>query len=427
MATLLQIQSPWLRGALLAGLIACAAFVFRNSGGQSVDWSFPYFSGAANLAVGGWRVSPAEYAAVRGIEPADYRAHRHERTTDTVEYTFNNYGYVWVVAAARTLFGWMGDGNAVVTLQVVVHIAVALALFAMLWTPLRRCTFFLLYAVNPVVLHIVTYPYYYFWSVLPCALLAVTWLQRERIGAWILPIAVGLAFSYLIRPPVLFVCLLVLVVAFRPGQRAVTLAAAGLFAALLFFGAARTYSSPWHTVYVGIGAYENPYGIDGPLDERGFDYYRDTTGVVIDMNPIDGTFQDAAARERYWGVLRERYLEIAHERPLLLVRNAAYNTAESFALGYDADRSWVTLLSGLAGLVMIGLIVASRAWIWGLGILCYAAAFTPYFPPIPAYLFGAYLLTALAAGHVAERFAPPLMPRQLARFFAPERAESPGG
>src|SRR5262249_25506299 len=95
MARFLRIPSPRLRGALLAATIACAAFVFRNRGGQAVDWSFPYFSGAANFALHEWRVSPAEYAAVRDMDPGDYRAHRHQRSADTIRYTYQNYGYVW--------------------------------------------------------------------------------------------------------------------------------------------------------------------------------------------------------------------------------------------------------------------------------------------------------------------------------------------
>jgi hypothetical protein len=46
----------------------------------------------------------------------------------------------------------------------------------------------------------------------------------------------------------------------------------------------------------------------------------------------------------------------------------------TFAFGYDADRRWVTLLSAGAGLVMIGLIIFCRQWVWGLGIPCYAAS-----------------------------------------------------
>jgi hypothetical protein len=401
---------------LLVGAIALAAAMFRNPGGQSVDWSFPYFSGAANFgSFGEWHISPSEYAAVRGMSIADYREHRHLRAQDTLPYTYNNYGYVLVVLAARTWFPWLGEGDAVALLQCVAHVAICLGIFSLLGTPVQRWAFVLLYAVNPVVLRLVTYPYYYFWSALPCALLAVVWLRRDRIGWWIMPTALALFVAWLIRPPVLFVCLLVFALAFRAGQRIATASAALVFAALVALASPLTYSSPWHTVYVGIGAYENPYGLDGPYDEHGYALYQRVTGMRIDMNPVDGSFQRAEERERYWRVLRENYLQIARERPLMLLRNAAFNTAEAFALGYDVDRRWVTLLSGLGGVAMIALIAGFRLWTWGLGILCYAAAFTPYFPPIPAYLFGAYLLSALAAGDIAERLLGRAPWRQLVR------------
>jgi hypothetical protein len=412
--------------ALLAAAIIAAGLVFKNPEAQALNWSFPYFSGAANMdTLGEWRISPSDYAAVRDLTPAEYREYRHQASDETIAYSFNNYGYVLVVAAARTLFSWMGEANAVVALQMAMHVILSLTVVALLVGRVPRIAFILLFAINPVVLRFVTFPYYYFWTVVPCALLAIVWLRRERVGSWIVPIALALYLSYLVRPPVLFVCLLIFAVAFRPGQRIVTLAAAAVFALLVLFVNVQTYSSPWHTAYVGVGAYSNPFGINGPFDENGYSYYKSVTGVQVDTNPMNGSFQTAAARDDYWRVLRARYLEIAKDKPLLLARNAALNTAEAFALGYDANRRWVTLASAAAGLIMIILIVISRAWIWGIGIFCYAAAFTPYFPPIPAYLFGAYFLTALAVGQVADFLIDWLKRRQAAGRRVPEPPVAP--
>jgi hypothetical protein len=188
----------------------------------------------------------------------------------------------------------------------------------------------------------------------------------------------------------------------RQGRRLGAAVAFCAFALLQYQAVGHFTTSPWHTAYIGIGAYPNPYGINKPFDNLGFDYYRAKTGKQMSTDPINGTFQDAGARDDYWRVLRARYMEILERSPLLIVRNAVLNTVQSFGAGYAVDRPWAVVPGTLAGLAMIALAVFCRQWIWGLGILAYAAGFTPYFPPIPAYLFGAYMFTALAAGGIIE-------------------------
>lgn len=392
------------RWTLLFALIIAAALVFRNRGAQSVAFTFPYFSGAANATVlYDWNISPSDYQRVKSLPVEQYLAYRHQRTADLHPNTYNNYGYVLVVLLARTIFWWMGDGNAVVCLQILVHAAISLAIVRLLGTPVRRWSFVILYAVNPLVLHVVTFPYYYFWAVVPCFVFAYWALGGAPRMIWIVPGAIFLFFfGFLIRPPTLFVCLLAFGLLFWRGRRLSAAIGICAFAALQFQAGGHFYTSPWHTAYIGIGAYPNPYGIEKPLDSAGFDFYRKTTGREMTSNPIDGSFQDSQQRDRYWSALRARYLEILAGSPILIARNAALNLVQSFGVGYDVDRRWVVVPSMLMGLGMIALILLSRQWMWGLGILAYAAGFAAYFPPIPAYLFGAYLFIALAGGGIIE-------------------------
>src|SRR5580698_7945556 len=197
------------RWPLVLALILISALAFRNRGAQSLDFAFPYFSGAANMEASyDWRISPSDYERVRGLSVEQYLAYRHQRTADFLLNTYNNYGYVLVVLAARSVFWWMGDGRAVVTLQVAVHVAMCLAVLALLRTPVRRWSFALLYAANPVVLHIVTFPYYYFWAAVPCFVLAYLALGGARGRLWMVPGVILLFLGFLTRPPTLFVCLL---------------------------------------------------------------------------------------------------------------------------------------------------------------------------------------------------------------------------
>jgi hypothetical protein len=392
-----------LRSTLLFVLIVALALAFRNRGAESLAFTFPYFSGAANIeGLYDWRISPSDYQRVKDFPDQQYLAYRHQRTADFHLNTYNNYGYVVVVLAARTLFWWMGDGNAVVTLQIIVHAAICLAILTLLSTQVRRLSFVLLYALNPLVLHFVTFPFYYFWAVLPCFVFAYLALGGARGRRWILPGVMLLFLGFLIRPATLFVCLATFALLLWQGRRLTAAIAFCAFALLQFQAIGHFYTSPWHTAYIGVGAYPNPYGIKGPVDSAGLDFYLKTTGKQVSNDPITGTFQDLQERDNYWRVLRTRYFEILAESPFLIARNAALNMAQSFGVGYDVGRPWVAFPSTIIGVVMIGLIILSRQWIWGTAILAYAAAFAGYFPPIPAYLFGAYLFIALAGGGIIE-------------------------
>jgi hypothetical protein len=388
--------------ALVILLIIVAVLIFRHPGMQGVNWTFPYFSGAANFkSIYDWQISPSDFEKVSKMDAAEYLSYRHQSTDDTIRNVVNNYGYVLIALTARSIFPWMGDGNAVVLLQVIAHILIVLVILSLLCTTTQRLSFFILYAINPVVLYFVTFPFYYFWTVLPCFMLALVWLRGGRVGFWIVPIGLSLFLAFLVRPATLFVCLLVFGIAFWKDRIIPPLVALLLFIALAINASSGVSNSPWHTIYVGVGAYKNPYGIE-LSDKSGFKYYKQMTGQTITTNAISGSFQDRAVRSHYLDTVKKAYLFVLKDNPMLLVRNAIFNTVEAFGFGYNVERPWVSLISGLVGLCMIGLICWTKEWIWGLGILTFAGAFTPYYPPIPAYLFGAYLFTALIASRVVD-------------------------
>jgi len=49
-------------------------------------------------------------------------------------------------------------------------------------------------------------------------------------------------------------------------------------------------SRPWHTIYLGIGAYQNDFGIDDLSDVRGYEYFYSRTGILIDTNAVNGNW-----------------------------------------------------------------------------------------------------------------------------------------
>lgn len=404
----------WL--AVLAGLMALTAFAFRHPGMQGVNWSFPYFSGAANLeAPFEWRISPAEYAAVRSMPVSEYRAYRHAPSAVTVPNTYNNYGYVFVVYAARKVFGALGDANAAVVLQVLTHIAVVLCTLVLLRSPVQRAFFFVVFGLNPVILRVVTFPFYYFWTVIPSFVVALTWFRGKTLRWSYLALSPLLYLAFLIRPMTAFVIALTFGIGILRHRNPFAAFSALIFGALVLASPMRSGSAFWHTAYVGIGAYGNRYDI-ALSDDSPYAHYQAVTGTPIETDPITGTFQDSSKREAYLEFLKTRYLSIVREDAPLLARNALLNLAQSFGLGHATRSDWLNAFSSIIGLGMMAAVVLSKQWIWGVGLLAYALAFAPYYPPIPVYLFGGYFFTALILCGVAERayLRVPFRPRTLA-------------
>lgn len=398
------------QGIGLALVVAACAFVFRNEGDQGLNWTFPYLSGAANFdRLFDWRISPSEYDKVEAMTEVQHRSYRYVATAETIPNTVQEYGYVLVALTARNLFPWLGDIQALSLLQGLLHVGISMfILLHLLESRFQRAAFFVLYAVNPLVLRITTLPYYYFWTVLPSVALAVVLLKKNGGRAWVPALTAALLLSLAIRPTTLFVMPLVFAAAFWLRKDVRSRVVVAVSALAFAVGVAAIFKqgfqrSAFHTIYIGIGAYANPYGLARLDDQVGFDAYREISGENISTHAIHGNWRDPALRKRYNEAIKERYLEILRQSPFLLARNAALNTVQAFGVGYDVDRPWSRPLTVAIGAAVIGLLLVGGQWIWCLAILAYAAGFSPYFPPVPAYLFGAYLMITLGVSAALER------------------------
>jgi hypothetical protein len=394
---------PFRRAIVTTIAVLVAALVFRNHGMQSVNWTFPYFSGAANFAKPfDWRISPTEFARVARLDPAAYMSYRHQASGDAIPNIVNNYGYVVVVRIARSFFFWMGDGNATVVFQVLCHLGIVLLVQSMLATSFQQNAFLLAYGVNPLVIRYVTFPFYYFWTVVPSVVLLAFALRRTPASVrQVLLCAVLLYLAILIRPTTLFVALLAFAVAFHYGQRKGAIAGLIVFIGLVGASGGGGGARAWHPAYVGYGAFRNPEGIE-LTDESAYEHYRQATGKVISTDAILGTFQNRSEVDAYQRWLKAQTLASIRNHPWAHLRNAATFTAQAFGPGFVVGHSFLSVVTAGVGLLVLALALWSHQYVLATGVLAYAASFTPYYPPVPAYLFGAYILTALIVVRGAE-------------------------
>ncbi|MCR9191736.1 MAG: hypothetical protein NXI01_03665 [Gammaproteobacteria bacterium] len=406
----------------MAGIIAACSFFFKLDTIMHIDWTFPYLSGAANYStLFDWQISPSDYEKVAVLSPEKHRAYHYHATKETMTYSTLEYGYVLVVLLARHLFPWLGDIQALIVLQVGLHILISLLMVQYcLNTGLRRGLFFILYAINPVVLHIVTLPFYNFWTVLPSVALAAVWFKPRQSRLLVPVFTFVMLFSLLIRPLTIFLTLFVFGVAFYKdtslrGRQIIAGSflcfVAGL--AVIYQQSHRTHRSFFHTAYIAIGAYSNPHGIDTFTDKTGYQYYYQKTGERISTNVLHGNFKEQKVMARYNETLKARYLQILHDTPMLLIRNALFNTVQAFGVGYVMDHDWPRALTILIGLSSMCLLFATRQWVWLSAILLYSMSYTPYCPPISCYQFGADLLVVLGVSAALDK----LFERYKASFY----------
>ena len=392
----------------LAILISLAAWLVNSQATMSPVWYGPYLSGAANLSWSGeFYIDSEEVFYFDELTTEQQHSYQFGRSGSTVYYEANPVGYVYIVWLATQLFSALSDIHALELFQLLAHIGLSFVVIALLRTRLHKCMFALVYALNPVVLYYVVYPYYYFWQALPSLLFAVALLAGSHWGtisrfeqravmlciAILLPLC-GLVVSARATTIAVFVLSLVLLFWFLRGYR--VLLTVGLLAAVAVFSFANKPMAKnfYHTVYVGVGAYPNPY-MDKLSDHEGYDLFEREYGYVLDGS-IGGNYYEPENIAKYKAITRDESVRIIQQHPLMMFRNVLLNYLQSFTIGYLTEQP-VAVYYGMAaaGVFVVALLLYFKQYLIFIGASAASSTFVLYYPPIPAYMYGSYLILSL--------------------------------
>jgi len=389
--------------AVMALAMIATALVVDNPKNQGGRWTVPYFSGAANYRIGhGWRYNPADVERFNDLPSlAAQQAHRFEPSPESelVEFTYSPPGYLYVAVVARYLFFWQSDLQSVESLQLLTHIGITFWILGRFRNAAGRIVFFLLYGMNPVVLYCTMTPYYYFWAVIPTAMLCGYLLDKElRFGFWLPLAAAAAGWAYATRPTCLFVALLFFVYGVLREWKPWGLTAIAVFVvSALLFGGGGFQQRPWHTMYIGVAAYPNPY-MDEFSDNKGYELFYQKTGKHLTG---DRMF-DRQLYDEYSALMKAEFVKIARERPLMLARNAFINYLLSFSIGYIDGSLKLTYASAAAGACFLALLLWQRKFTFILATTLCVISMFPYFPPVPAYMFGSYIILVAAFADIVS-------------------------
>jgi len=175
-------------------------------------------------------------------------------------------------------------------------------------------------------------------------------------------------------------------------KKLLVLGAMGIFVFCSMLVLSASSSAPWHTAYVGIGAYPNDVGVDELADYEGYEFYEKVTGIEISTNAVNGNYGVLEERNKYLSVLKDRYFEVVMESPWVIVRNAVMNFFQVYSVGHIAGGGWINLVMTFVGGMVVVFLVVTKQYVWLVATGLSAIGFVFYFPPIPAYNFSSYLL-----------------------------------
>jgi len=189
-------------------VIAAAAVLLNTPRSMSAVWYGPYLSAAENLTWGGrFLVNLDEVKAFREMSEEERNDYRFTAATELEEYIANPLGYAYFIYAAKRIFPWLPDVPALEALHILLHTLLSVLVIALLQGWRRKLLFLFLYALNPVVIYYVTFPYYYFLQAIPSFGLIFLMLTRDRWATperpWLMTafllLCVALAFVLLAR------------------------------------------------------------------------------------------------------------------------------------------------------------------------------------------------------------------------------------
>lgn len=390
----------------IAAAIIATSLALNSQRSMSPVWYGPYLSAAENASWGGhFLVNLDEVVAFSEMTTDEREAYRFKRHDDLQPYIANPLGFAYAVAGAKYTFPWLPDVRAIEAMHIALHVLLSLLVIGLLNGRVNKALFLLLYSLNPVVLYFVTYPYYYFYQAIPSFALIFLFLGKRHWKAGVphlhsvvyILMCAALAMALLIRTTTIAAIAAFFLLAFiwMPSRK-VYLAGFAVFLALAISGYSPSEKNFWHTAYVGVGAYPNAQVV-GLTDDNGYALFEQRTGRKLDAS-LHGNYNDSATLAQYRDITRIEFMRILGDGWMPLLRNAILNGMQGFTIGYLAGKSYgVHLAMSLVGFAIIGVFLITRQCLLVALIAVTIGTFTPYYPPIPAYMYGAYALLVFGA------------------------------
>lgn len=366
------------------------------------QFSGAYFSGATNIQLNfnylfepkqRFKIDTAQIYVFAHLPKEDFDFNFYP-SKNTIDYSHNSIGFAWICKLALSLFGhFLPPIDSLKILQFFIHLLSCLWIASLLNNYKEKIIFSLLYATNPLVLYIVTYPYYYFWTVIPVIIVLPYLLKSDfKWGKLLIPLIMCAGLVLASRTVILpFFIILGYIIFKKENKKIAWINISLLIFSFYFFWSPNQKNLPF-TAYIGLGAYTNNI-LPNMNDETGFILAKDK----IESWHFDNCYYQENFQKEFSKTLTTQYFEKVKEHPLLIARNALLNLGGAYSIGYLNDYSFLLrLISSLIGFVFIGLMFYKKMYSWLIVVFINCVGFIFYYPPIQIYMFSNYILLVLA-------------------------------
>ncbi len=379
--------------------IICAAIIFDNPKEMPREYSGAFFSGAANIKLDKeYLINPKgrfqiDTSQIYQFMKAGSTPFKFLISNFKFPYHHNSIGFAWICKLAKTVFWFLPDIKALEWLQILLHSILSMTVIYFLNSFQNKILFLLLYALNPLILYVVTYPYYYCWMVIPAFVLLPYLLKNNFIWGkklWLLMIFLGciLASRSVIFPSVILIFYFIIR---RENKKTAGISFLIFLMSTFLFWSPNQKNQPF-TAYLGLGAYTTTM-----LPNMNNETALRLSPIKLNPTRLNDPYYDNAFQSSYRSILKKAYLEKAKAHPFLVLRNAILNIGSSFSIGYLNDYSLLLrLLSAFGGFIFIGLLLYKKLYMWVTAIFINGLGFVLYYPPIQIYMFGNYILLVCA-------------------------------
>ena len=300
-----------------------------------------------------------------------------------------SYGFLAYIKMAKAILPDFGDLNAIIVMNIIIHILSTLFFASLFKFRFSQVFFCLIYGLNPLVLYLATFSYYYYpvvgFSVGIMALHKINF-SNENLNSYKEVLWIMATIFFVAMRPTLLVGLIFgfLYFFYKFERRYIYIASIALAVAL--FGYIKSQSSseysPWFTVYVGFGAYNNIQGFT-LRDKSAYDFLRS-----------DSKESNPAEQKKDVDIFRSKVVEIVSDNKMLYLYNASRNILQVFGYGYHTRSQKLNYISAALGIITILLFYKLKLYFLLFMIFFSNIGYLLYFPPIAVYMASTYILLA---------------------------------
>jgi len=365
----------------------------------------PYFSGAALSGNDNWVFNLNEVDTLKKLNLIE-NIHEKRKAIDnyrfsseedsTHQYQLNQPGLIYAIRLAKIMFFFQGDIGALKSFQLLIHCFFCFLIMLSFKTTLKRLLFFLLYFINPAILYLTIFPFYYFWQVIGSYIIVLILLNpKKQTFLLLLLSSITLACIYHIRISTLPLSIFIIIFGFyhiAPLRRVIAL---GVFIVSVFIMQPGYLAKhPGHVMYSSLGAYPGS-PVKGFSDNISFADYSKATGKNYSYESTPSMYDaEVIMGESKWGM--EKFTQFAKENPFIILRNATLNVFESFSFGYQTSSLWLTYFSAFSGLIFLIILFFRKKYSLIILILASTCSYILYLAPVPIYLYGTFVISVYA-------------------------------